>query len=100
VSMKLHPDERCISTQNKVKGRIADTSGQGPAGEKRKQLRAEQSEIRSKTAGFKEGRSAAFTQIKILQESVSKKIKDMNNAKSKTSYKSVEEIGGLYMQTA
>lgn len=79
--------------QDKIKARIADSSGQGPAGEKRKQLRAEQAEIRSKTAGFKEGRNSAFSQIKALQESVAKKIKDMNTSKSKTNYKSVEEIG-------
>lgn len=82
--------------QDKIKARIADSTGQGPAGEKRKQLRAEQAEIRSKTAGFKEGRNSAFNQIKVLQESVARKIKDINNAKSKTNYKSVEEIGTCF----
>lgn len=92
----LPSDTACsLSLQDKIKARIADSSGQGPAGEKRKQLRAEQAEIRSKTAGFKEGRNSAFNQIKALQESVAKKIKDVNTSKSKTNYKSVEEIGKL-----
>jgi len=77
---------------NKVKEKIQDTTGRGPAGEKRQALRNEQAELRSKTAGFKDERTAAMNQIKTLQDGISKKIKDMQNAKFKSNYKSVGEI--------
>ena len=83
-----------MNSQDKVKQKIADGQGQGPAGEKRKALRAEQNELRSKTAGFKDERNSALNQIKSLQEGVQKKIKDMQTAKSKTSFKSTAEIDG------
>lgn len=81
------------SHQDKVKQKIADSTGHGPAGERRKALRAEQGELRTKTAGHKDERNSTLNQIKSLQEGMQKKIKDMQGAKSKTSYKSTAEIG-------
>jgi len=79
---------------DKVRAKISDSTGggSGPLAEKRKALRAEQQELRSKTAGFKTERNETLNQLKALQDNVAKKIKDVNTAKSKTSYKSVAEI--------
>ena len=113
-----------IAPQEKVRARISDSTGagSGPLAEKRKALRSEQQELRQKTSGHKLERNEVLNQLKALNESVGKKvrrspvpsgslqprrapdqtsvslcpqIKDVNTAKSKTSYKSVAEIGEL-----
>lgn len=63
---------------DKVRSKIADSNGgggSGPLAEKRKALRTEQQELRSKTAGFKIERNETLNQLKGLQDNVQKKVR-------------------------
>ena len=66
-----------LRPQDKVRAKISDSTGggSGPLAEKRKALRAEQQELRSKTAGFKLERNETLNQLKGLQDNVAKKVR-------------------------
>lgn len=77
-----HPAPPSFNLQNSIKEKIQGTSGKGPAGEKRQALRNEQAELRTKTAGFKDERTAAMNQIKALQDGISKKVSGLQVART------------------
>ncbi|KAI0759915.1 hypothetical protein BC629DRAFT_1683129 [Irpex lacteus] len=64
----------------------------GPAAERRKELLNELSQIRSDQGNIKQKRSNIFEQVNSIQEGVQKKIKDLNAAKAKLTYKTVADI--------
>ncbi|KIP10625.1 hypothetical protein PHLGIDRAFT_28417 [Phlebiopsis gigantea 11061_1 CR5-6] len=76
---------------NSVKDKLSGGRG-GPAQERRKQLLDELAEIRTSQGNIKQSRSKVFDQLKALQDGVQKKIKDLNAAKAKLTYKSVQDV--------
>ncbi|PWN47748.1 hypothetical protein IE53DRAFT_390106 [Violaceomyces palustris] len=84
-------------TQKEVNAVRALLSGAGPskdspAGIRRAELRAELDELRNKQAGNKGARGKVLDDLKALQDGISKKIKDLQAAKAKAPYKSVEDV--------
>lgn len=60
--------------------------------ERRKQLLDELQEIRNTQGNIKQARSKVFDQLKALQDGVQKKIKDLNAAKAKVPFKTVQDV--------
>ncbi|KAM0751038.1 hypothetical protein T439DRAFT_342782 [Meredithblackwellia eburnea MCA 4105] len=77
---------------NEVRAKIAASSGKGPQAERKQQLRAELDGLRNEQQNKKGGRAKTFEQVKALQEGLSKKIKDLQAAKSKLPYKTTAEV--------
>ncbi|KAH7343805.1 hypothetical protein B0J17DRAFT_713960 [Rhizoctonia solani] len=75
-----------------VKEKIASLGKGGPANERRNELKAELDTLRSQQAGTKADRSRILDELKALQEANQKKIKDLQAAKGKTPYKSVQDV--------
>lgn len=63
-----------------------------PVEKRRQELIAELKEIRTKQAGGKTARTSKMDQIKRLDEQLKSRINEQKTAKSKVSYKSVEDI--------
>ncbi|KAE8255062.1 hypothetical protein A4X13_0g3180 [Tilletia indica] len=63
-----------------------------PEGKRREALRSELDEIRNKQAGSKGSRGKVLDQIKALQDSTTKRIKDLNAAKAKLPFKSPADV--------
>lgn len=59
---------------------------------RRAQLRAELDELRSQQAGSKGTRGKTLDDLRALQEGISKKIKDLQQSKSKAPYKSTADV--------
>lgn len=70
----------------------AGPSKDSPAGIRRAQLRSELDQLRNQQAGSKGARGKTLEDLRTLQESISKKIKDLQHAKSKTPYKSTADV--------
>lgn len=70
----------------------AGPSKDSPAGIRRTQLRGELDQLRNQQAGSKGARGKTLEDLRTLQESISKKIKDLQHAKSKTPYKSTADV--------
>ncbi|KAI0347556.1 hypothetical protein BDW22DRAFT_1405056 [Trametopsis cervina] len=64
----------------------------GPAQERRKELLAELSDIRNAQGNIKQERDKVRAQLATVQETIQKKIKDLNASKAKQSFKSVAEV--------
>ncbi|KAG8747548.1 hypothetical protein FRC10_000684 [Ceratobasidium sp. 414] len=75
-----------------IKEKIGSTGKNGPHSERKAALRAEQDILRSQQSGNKTSRNSIFEELKTLQDGVQKKIKDLQAAKTKVSYKTVEEV--------
>ncbi|CAE6530877.1 unnamed protein product [Rhizoctonia solani] len=75
-----------------VKDKIASLGKNGPANERRDELKTELDSLRSQQAGSKAGRTHTLDKLKALQEENQKKIKDIQAAKSKIQYKSVQDV--------
>ncbi|KIK68135.1 hypothetical protein GYMLUDRAFT_54814 [Collybiopsis luxurians FD-317 M1] len=75
-----------------VKDKISLATKGGSGNERRNALKAELDEIRGKQSDSKASRSKVLDQVKAYNESISKKIKDLQAAKSKISFKSVAEL--------
>ncbi|CAE6455455.1 unnamed protein product [Rhizoctonia solani] len=75
-----------------VKEKIASLGKGGPANERRNELKAELDTIRSQQAGTKADRSRILDELKALQDENQKKIKDLQAAKGKTPYKTVQDV--------
>ncbi|WVR08233.1 hypothetical protein IAU60_005280 [Kwoniella sp. DSM 27419] len=74
-----------------IRSRISLT--QAPqSGDRRSEIKAELDSLRSEQAKFKGDRNKLFEEMKRLQESVQKKIKDVQGSKGKLVYKNVGEI--------
>ncbi|SNX82214.1 related to BFR1 - Nuclear segregation protein [Melanopsichium pennsylvanicum] len=67
-------------------------SKDSPAGIRRSQLRAELDTLRNQQAGSKGARGKTLEDLRTLQDSIGKKIKDLQHAKSKTPYKSTADV--------
>lgn len=67
-------------------------SKDSPAGIRRAELRAELDQLRSQQAGTKGARGRTLEDVRTLQESISKKVKDLQHAKSKSTYKSTADV--------
>ncbi|KAI0796641.1 hypothetical protein C8Q75DRAFT_845999 [Abortiporus biennis] len=77
---------------NAVKDKI-NLAGRGGAGnEKRNALRAELDSIRNQQSFNKTARGKVFDQLKSLQDGIQKKVKDLNTARGRIPYKTVEEV--------
>lgn len=70
----------------------AGPSKDSPAGIRRSQLRAELDTLRNQQAGSKGARGKTLEDLRTLQDSIGKKIKDLQHAKSKTPYKSTPDV--------
>ncbi|CDR88259.1 related to BFR1-Nuclear segregation protein [Sporisorium scitamineum] len=70
----------------------AGPSKDSPAGIRRAELRSELDQLRNQQAGSKGARGKTLEDLRTLQESISKKIKDLQHAKSKTPYKSTADV--------
>ncbi|TCD66987.1 hypothetical protein EIP91_000667 [Steccherinum ochraceum] len=75
-----------------VKEKIGSAGKGGPGNDRRSQLRAQLDEIRGQQSTTKASRSKIFDQLKLLQDGIQKKIKDLNTARGRISYKSVQEV--------
>ncbi|CUA70194.1 putative protein C458,02c [Schizosaccharomyces pombe 972h-] [Rhizoctonia solani] len=75
-----------------VKDKIASLGKNGPANERRNELKTELDSLRSQQAGSKADRTRTLDELKALQEQNQKKIKDLQAAKSKVQYKSVQDV--------
>ncbi|CAD6889690.1 unnamed protein product [Tilletia laevis] len=63
-----------------------------PEGKRRDALKTELDEIRNKQAGSKGSRGKVLDQVKALQDSTTKRIKDLNAAKAKLQFKSAADV--------
>ncbi len=70
----------------------AGPSKDSPAGIRRAELRGELDQLRNQQAGSKGARGKTLEDLRTLQDSISKKIKDLQHAKSKTPYKSTADV--------
>ncbi|EST10210.1 hypothetical protein PSEUBRA_000626 [Kalmanozyma brasiliensis GHG001] len=70
----------------------AGPSKDSPAGIRRAELRSQLDELRNQQAGSKGARGKTLEDLRTLQESIGKKIKDLQQAKSKTPYKSTADV--------
>ncbi|CAO1639408.1 unnamed protein product [Sympodiomycopsis kandeliae] len=101
---KSHHDgemDRLKKEIEKVQAQVNDVrsllSGGGPStntpqGKRRAELRAELDELRGAQAGAKGARGKVLDELKALQEGTNKKVKDLQQARSKAPYKTVTEI--------
>ncbi|KAI0269148.1 hypothetical protein BC834DRAFT_932144 [Gloeopeniophorella convolvens] len=76
---------------NAVKEKISLVTKGGSGNERRNALRAELDEIRSQQSGNKASRGKIFDQMKALQDGIQKKIKDLQTARGRTQFRSLEE---------
>ncbi|PWZ00854.1 hypothetical protein BCV70DRAFT_199219 [Testicularia cyperi] len=72
----------------------AGPSKDSPAGIRRAELRKQLDELRTQQAGSKGVRGKTLEDLRTLQESIGKKIKDLQQAKSKVPYKSLADVDG------
>lgn len=70
----------------------AGPSKDSPAGIRRAELRSELDALRNQQAGSKGARGKTLEDLRTLQDNISKKIKDLQHAKSKTPYKSTADL--------
>ncbi|EUC57763.1 patatin-like phospholipase domain protein [Rhizoctonia solani AG-3 Rhs1AP] len=75
-----------------VKDKIASLGKNGPANERRNELKDQLEALRSQQAGNKADRTRTLEELKAKQEETQKKIKDLQAAKSKTHFKSVQDV--------
>ncbi|QRV87639.1 hypothetical protein RhiJN_15657 [Ceratobasidium sp. AG-Ba] len=75
-----------------VKEKIGSTGKNGPHSERKAELKAEMDTLRSQQSGNKSSRNKIFEDLKALQDGVQKKIKDLQAAKAKVPYKTVEDL--------
>ncbi|KAK7049513.1 multicopy suppressor of BFA (Brefeldin A) [Paramarasmius palmivorus] len=75
-----------------VRDKIGLASKSGSGNERRNALKAERDGIRDQQAGNKASRGKLLDQLKALNESVNKRVKELNAAKGKIPYKSVAEL--------
>ncbi|ORY83535.1 hypothetical protein BCR35DRAFT_265213 [Leucosporidium creatinivorum] len=77
---------------NDVRNRIAAVSGKGPNHERKVALRAELDSLRGEQARIKGGRGKTLDQVKLMQDNVGRKIKDLQAAKAKAPFKTVADV--------
>jgi len=77
---------------NVVREKISLTTSNSPGSERRTALRSELDGIRDQQSTNKNSRGKILEQLKSLQESIQKKIKDLQAAKGKTPFKNVAEV--------
>ncbi|GAA5920936.1 hypothetical protein JCM1841_003631 [Sporobolomyces salmonicolor] len=78
---------------NDIKNKIAASSNKGsPHHERKLALRKELDALRAEQAGLKGGRAKTLEQVKALQENLNKKIKDLQAAKAKAPFKTVQDV--------
>ncbi|OCH94074.1 hypothetical protein OBBRIDRAFT_789603 [Obba rivulosa] len=75
-----------------VRDKIGLTSKSSPGNDRRNELRAELESIRGQQSTSKTARGKVLDQLKVLQEGIQKKVKDLNAAKAKTPFKTVAEV--------
>ncbi|TFK75903.1 hypothetical protein BDN72DRAFT_786031 [Pluteus cervinus] len=75
-----------------VRNKIGLATKGGSGNDRRTTLRAELDSIQSQQGNNKASRSKLLDQVKALNESVAKKVKDLQAAKGKIAFKSVEEV--------
>lgn len=75
-----------------VRDKIGGTTKSGPGNDHRNALRAELDSIRDKQSANKTSRGKVLDQLKSLQDGVQKKIKDLQAAKTKISFRTVAEV--------
>ncbi|OSX60401.1 hypothetical protein POSPLADRAFT_1148743 [Postia placenta MAD-698-R-SB12] len=78
--------------QSAVKEKLGLTSKGDAGNDKRAALRAELDSLRGQQSNTKLNRSKVFDQLKAIQDGVQKKVKDLNAAKAKAPYKTVDDV--------
>ncbi|CAO1637089.1 unnamed protein product [Jaminaea pallidilutea] len=102
---KSHHDsemDRLKKEIDKVQGQVNEVrsmlSGGGgpsantPQGQRRAKLRAELDELRGQQAGNKGARGKVLDELKTLQESTNKKVRDLQQTRSKAPYKTTADV--------
>ncbi|GAA6048548.1 hypothetical protein JCM3770_006547 [Rhodotorula araucariae] len=78
---------------NDIRNKISASSSRGgPDYERKLALRQELDALRGEQARLKGGRGKTLDQLKTLQDAMNKKIKDLQAAKAKAPYKTVQEV--------
>ncbi|KAJ3835573.1 hypothetical protein EV361DRAFT_845470 [Lentinula raphanica] len=75
-----------------VKDKISLVTKGGPGNERRNALRAELDQIRGQQSNNKTSRGKVFEQIKAYDETIKRKIKDLQASKGKIAFKSTAEL--------
>ncbi|KAF8621586.1 hypothetical protein AX15_007611 [Amanita polypyramis BW_CC] len=75
-----------------VREKISLTTNSDWGNDRDAELRAELNEIKGQQSSSKMSRSQTMERIKALQENIHKKVKDLQAARSKTSFKTVEDV--------
>ncbi|KAJ6613438.1 hypothetical protein B0H10DRAFT_1881270 [Mycena sp. CBHHK59/15] len=75
-----------------VRDKISLATKSGPGNDRRTTLRTELDGIRDQQSNNKTSRAKILDQLKVLQDGIQKKIKDLQAAKSKTTFKTVAEV--------
>ncbi|KAH8094782.1 hypothetical protein BXZ70DRAFT_946035 [Cristinia sonorae] len=75
-----------------VKEKIGLAGKGGPGNDRRNELRAQLDEIRGQQSNGKLARGKTTEQLKVLQDTIAQKIKELNAAKGKIPFKSVQDV--------
>ncbi|TIB67846.1 hypothetical protein E3Q24_03981 [Wallemia mellicola] len=75
-----------------VRQKISNSSANGPAQERRKALFNELNELKLHQSGNNASRGKVIDRIRVLQDSMQKKLKDLQASKSKIPFKTVDAI--------
>ncbi|TFY83613.1 hypothetical protein EWM64_g407 [Hericium alpestre] len=75
-----------------VREKISLVTKSGTGNERRNALRAEMDEIRGQQSNSKNSRGKILDQLKALQDGVQKKTKDLQTARGKTPFRTVEDV--------
>lgn len=75
-----------------IRDKIGLATRSGPSNDRRNDLRSQLDEVKGKQGSNKNSRTKIFEQIKSKQESMQSKIKALQTAKGKTSFKTVDEV--------
>ncbi|THH33615.1 hypothetical protein EUX98_g609 [Antrodiella citrinella] len=90
---KLKTDIDALQVQVSAIREKIGFAGKGSVGnDKRTELRAQLEEIRGQQSNTKASRNTIFEQLKALQEGIQKKGKDLNAARSRIPFKTVQEV--------
>ncbi|THH14675.1 hypothetical protein EW146_g5683 [Bondarzewia mesenterica] len=84
---------KCVVVrQSAVKEKISLVTKSGTGNDRRNALRAELDGLRAQQSSGKTTRNKVHEQLKSLQEGIQKKIKDLQAARSKTPFRTVEDV--------
>lgn len=89
LEKQLREKEKAVE---EARNNVKNIQGAGPKSEERKKLHNELDELKKKQADLKNSRNKILTEMRTVEERLKKRIKDLQSAKQKTPFKSVEDI--------